>query len=151
MLEYIKTLPPMVIAWASVLIMISASGTIYSIIRMRRSRAAVTDFFAEHPDAAKVYGVSTGVTVPQVVEFHAVDGQKPLFLAENGKYGIVLTPGEHRLQISSSRTHAGIVHASVTHSTGTMDRIVEVKANGVYELSFDRHEHTFSFKEVSGP
>ena len=147
--ETIFGLPSFVIMWGGAMVLFVGGFTVASILKNKKYKGAVKAFGAEHPDASKIYEVVQGVTGISSggVQIHAVDGQPPLKFVDGRKYGVWIAPGEHRIQIEGSHTRVGVVYKSVTKSTGTVEKLVEVKPNAAYDLSFDRITGEFAVVE----
>ena len=145
--ETIGGIPTFAIMWGAAMILFVGFFTVVAIRKNGKLKKERKTFSEKHPDASKIYAMSKGVVTSDVVVIHEVDGEAPISLTEPGRSGILIAPGEHRIQISSTYTRPGVVYRSVSKSTGTVEKIINVKPYSVYDLTFDRKEGTFSFDE----
>jgi hypothetical protein len=146
--ETIYGLPSMVFIWGGMMVLFAIVGIAVSISKNSKYRNDKTNFLKKHPDASKIYEVVNGVIVSGGVEIHAIDGEVPVTFLETGKAGKYIAPGKHRIQISASHTRPGVVYKTVTKSTGTIDKMVDIEPNSSYELSYDRKTAEFSLEKV---
>ncbi|MCL2654529.1 MAG: hypothetical protein FWD65_02355 [Coriobacteriia bacterium] len=91
--------------------------------------------------------MSKGVIGSSCVIIHLVDGEKPIELGEAGKDGAWVTPGEHRVQVEWTSTRPGVIYRSVTKSTGTLEKTIDVRPNATYDLTYDKKTGEFTFAE----
>ena len=145
--ETIFGLPSFAVLWGGIMILFVAAMLVFAVLKNKRVQSDRKNFFENHPDAAKIYAMSKGFVTSDVVQIHAVDGMPPVILAEVGKSGIYIAPGEHTLTVSSTYTRPGVMYKTVSKSTGTVEKIVTVTPYAEYDLTFDRKEGTFAFTE----
>ena len=147
--ETINGIPSFVFIWIGAMILFVTTFTFISINKNKKHKSELNEFMEKYPDASKIYEVVKGVAgiYASGVEIHAVDGELPLKFIEKGKSGVWVSPGEHCIQVEASHTRAGIIYKSVTKSTGTIDKLVDIKPYTSYDLHFDRKTSIFSFKE----
>ena len=146
--ETIYGLPSMVFIWGGMMVLFVIVGIVFSISKNSKYKKDKTNFLEKHPNASKIYEVINGVIVSGGVEIHAIDGEVPVTFLETGKAGKYIAPGKHRIQISASHTRPGIMYKTVTKSTGTIDKMVDIEPNSSYELSYDRKTAEFSLEKV---
>jgi hypothetical protein len=145
--ETIFGLPSMVIVWGGVMVLFITGFMVFAIIKNKKAKSNKKSFLELHPDASKIYAMAKGVVTSDVVEIYCVDDKLPVPLTEAGKNGVYIAPGEHKITVSSTYTRPGVVYRSVSKSTGTVDKIVNIEPHSEYDLSFDRKEGTFAFEK----
>ena len=145
--ETIFGLPSMVIVWGGFMLVFLTVMMIFVILKNKKVKSNKRNFLELHPDASKIYAMLKGVVTSDVVEIHAVDGEVPVALTEAGKNGIYIAPGERKITISSTFTRPGVVYRSVSKSTGTVEKIVNIEPYSEYDLTFDRKEGTFAIEK----
>ncbi|MDR1329255.1 MAG: hypothetical protein LBK23_06610 [Oscillospiraceae bacterium] len=126
-----------------------AGSVVFSIVRLRGARASNKSFLAEHPDAAKVYLVTKALVATEAARVHSVNGGKPENFFEGSKNGFYLAPGRSSVEISYTHSRPGVLHKSVTTSTGVVKKELVTEANKSYFLGFDRKAENFTF-ELTG-
>ncbi|MDR1193883.1 MAG: hypothetical protein LBK98_06950 [Peptococcaceae bacterium] len=132
-----------------VFLMIGAAmiGSItFGMMRMRGAKASNQNFLAAHPDASKVYLAAKAIMTTEAAKAHSVNGGKPEVFFEGGKSGFYLAPGQNSVEISYSYSRPGVLHKTVTTSTGIVKKELVVEANKSYFLGFDRKEERFTFE-----
>ena len=140
-------IPSLVIIWGGMMIIMVIGAILFAIVKNNKHKAEKARFFKKHPDASKVYEKTDGVVVSGGVEIHTVDGEIPISFVDGLKVGKYIAPGEHKIQISASHTRPGIVYKTVTKTTGTIDKIINVEPNSEYELAYDRKTKEFSLNK----
>jgi len=147
--ETIFGLPSLVIVWGGAMVLFVVGFTVFGIVKNKKHKSGLKDFLTKHPDASKIYEVVQGIygIASGGVQIHSIDGEAPFKFADGMKSGVWIAPGEHRIQIEGSHTRVGVVYKSVTKSTGTIDKLVDIKPNTSYDLSFNRKTVEFSFNE----
>jgi hypothetical protein len=130
--------------------LVFAACIIYTIILWIVARKKSLGYAKKYPNAVRVYltGKGNRATI-EPVTVHAVDGGKKKNTFTDGlKTGFYLLPGTHTVDMEYSYTRPGILHKTVTKSTGVVHRELCVEENKTYMLRFDRKEKEFVFEEI---
>ena len=112
-------------------------------------RKKSSNYAKKHPDAAKVYLTGKGIGVmTEAVLIHAVDGASTHTFVDGMKSGIYLLAGTHTVDVEYKYTRAGVIHKTVTTTTGVVKKKLTVVANMSYMLRYDRKNNEFIFEEI---
>jgi hypothetical protein len=123
-----------------------AGSIVFGVVRLRGAKASNKNFLTEHPDAAKVYLVAKALITTEAARVHSVNGGKPESFFEGSKSGFYLAPGRSSVEISYTYSRPGVLHKTVTTSTGAVKKELVAEANKSYFLGFDRKAQNFTFE-----
>jgi len=128
--------------------LIFAAGILYMIFMNVFRKKKTKDYSKNHPNAVRVFlGIKGGIT-SDIIQVITVDGALPDTFVSGTKTGVFLLPGTHELELEHSHSRPGVMHKTVTTSTGMVKRRFAVEEGKAYTLSFDREEHEFVIEEL---
>jgi len=132
-----------------ILVVFTIFSFIVSGMQRRKMKSDSNNFLKNHPDAAKIYMYSRAGITNEEMQILTVDDENPNKFYDGGKWGIYVVPGLSELQVNYSYQRPGVMHKTVTTSTGVVKKAVETEPNKSYMLSFDRKAEQFVFEEYS--
>ena len=122
---------------------------VFNVMRMKKMKSENKSFLVQHPDAAKVYVTNKALVATEAVQVITVNGDIPNHFLENGKTGFYVLPGQCTVEVNYTYSRPGVVHKTVTESTGVVEKILETEPYGTYFLGFDRKESAFTFEKYN--
>ncbi|CAM3115705.1 hypothetical protein STFE110948_02775 [Streptobacillus felis] len=105
------------------------------------------DFLAKHPNAVKIFTKSGGFIVTDTMNIIKVNGEYATHFSDETGEGAYALPGTNEIVAEYSWTRPGVLHKTVTTSTGETTFDVELKSGRDYKLTFDKKESTFKIDE----
>lgn len=105
------------------------------------------EFLKKHPNAIKVFTKSGGFIVTNTMNVLKVNDKPATLFKDKEGSGFYALPGLNEIVAEFSWSRPGILHKSVTTSTGETTFNVELKSGREYILTFDKKEHTFKVDE----
>lgn len=122
---------------------------IYTIIMISVVKKKSLNYAKDHPDVVKVHLMGKGAGVmAEPVSVHRVDNEKPNRFMDGMKTGVYLLPGKHTVDMEYSYTRAGVIHKTVTKSTGVVPKQLTVERGKEYKLTYDLENKEFIFSEI---
>jgi hypothetical protein len=134
----------------AIVVIVGGGSFIMARKAMGAHKGNVAKYLEENPDASKIFystGKIANPILPESIEVHSVNGELPLVFTEQGRTGFYVKPGNATLVISHTSSRPGVLHKSVTKSTGEVEQEVVVEGRKIYQLSFDKKEGWFKFAE----
>ena len=124
----------------------------YAMKMIKKKREEQDAYAGANPTAAKVYtkvGLGDLFSSESVV-VSAVDGAPPVSFFDGIRegQGFFALPGKHVIEVEYSRTRPGVLHKTVTTSTGTTRQEIETEPGRRYRLGFRRDEKRFVLEEL---
>lgn len=124
---------------------------IFSIVSYFMNKKAMLksgdEFLSKHPNAVKVFTKSGGFIVKNIMNVIKVNGEYATLFQNKEGEGFYALPGNNEIVAEFSWTRPGVLHKTVTTSTGETTFEVELKSGRDYILTFDKKESTFKIDE----
>lgn len=128
---------------------------VYIPIAMRKiklKREEQEAFASANPTASKVYtkiGLG-GLFSSEAVVVSAVNGEQPAFFYDGVKegQGFFALPGKNVVEVEYSNTRPGVLHKTVTTTTGPTKQEITIEAGKRYRFSFARGVNQFTLEEL---
>lgn len=124
----------------------------YAMKMIKKKQEESAAFLAANPTASKIYprvGLRGLYMAEQVMVTAVNDGAPdPFYDGLKEGQGVYALPGKNAIEVEYARTRPGILHKSVTTTTGPTKQEIEVEANKRYSLGFIRNENRFCLTEL---
>lgn len=122
----------------------------YGIFMFVSNKKRANALLADYPDAARVKLKNVNWLIyTKTTELHGVDGEYPVSFTSGLSAGYYLTPGEHDLSVSFTKSRPGILHKRVTTTYAATNIHITAEPNKNYLLYFDTNTEQYVFEEVS--
>ena len=145
--DYMGSLVENLMQHKTIIIVAAAFMVVYLIVLFfinKRKKEGNAKFLAANPSAATIYlQYRVGVTA-ETMSIFSVDGAPAQLFYHKGKTGVYVLPGQRALEVEYNYQRPGVMHKTVTETTGRVKKVVETEANGVYLLGFDRKAGGFT-------
>ncbi len=133
----------MVMIYIAAVAVITVIGIFVS-LSQKKKQANIAELYLEnYPDSAKLMISNKGFVVSKSISVISVNGETPAYFTEKTTPGVYIRPGTSTLVVDFSSTRPGVLHKSVTKSTGAVTIEVELAPRGEYTLSFDEKNREF--------
>ena len=107
----------------------------------------VETFLSKNPNAVKIFTKTGGFIVTYSMLVKKVNDEFATHFKDETGEGVYALPGNNTIIAEYTWTRPGVLHKTVTTSTGDTTFEVELKANREYILTFDKKESTFKIDE----
>lgn len=122
---------------------------VVNVIMAKKRKHRNADLLQLHPDAAKVFLTTKALITQEAVVVYSVNGNTPHHFTEGGKTGFYAPPGIIDVEMEYSYTRPGVLHKTVTTTTGVVKKKLEIAPHCSYLLGFDRDSTEFTFEKYA--